>query len=195
MKEQVGFQTAAKPPGCACCREHDVSPLWWDERKTAGILSSFSVPPGINQAIPPQLMSPKRLFGSSLFSVLLIGCYREGGLYLIGSGTTMPSEGLRPFLSHKVKVNIQQPFCDSPLRLSKCPCLAESFCVFKCNLIKKCISWQLDQLKFCYFRQIKRKQSYVVLILKPLKIEKQKQKKRGFIWKHHINMELTSGFH
>lgn len=57
--------------------------------KQRGILSRFSTPSGINRAIPPQLVSPERLIGSSLFRVLLIGCYKDGGLYLIGSGTTM----------------------------------------------------------------------------------------------------------
>lgn len=57
--------------------------------KQRGILSRFSTPSGINRAIPPQLVSPERLIGWSLFRVLLIGCYKDGGLYLIGSGATM----------------------------------------------------------------------------------------------------------
>lgn len=57
--------------------------------KQRGILSRFSTPSRINQEIPPQLVSPERLIGSSLFGVLLIGCNKDGGLYLIGSGTSV----------------------------------------------------------------------------------------------------------
>lgn len=72
-----------------CCRERHGFCLPCDERKAAGFRSRLSTPPGINQAIPPKLMSPKRLIGLGLFRVLLIGSYRHRGLYLIGSGTAV----------------------------------------------------------------------------------------------------------
>lgn len=63
--------------------------LPWDERKAAGFRSRLSMPPGVNQAIPPKLMSPKRLIGLGLFRVLLIGSHKHRGLYLIDSGTAL----------------------------------------------------------------------------------------------------------
>lgn len=55
--------------------------------EAAGFRSGLSTPPGVNQTVSPKLMSPKRLIGSGLFRVLLIGSYKHRGLYLIGSGT------------------------------------------------------------------------------------------------------------
>lgn len=60
-----------------------------DERKAAGFRSRLSTPPGVNQAIPPKLMSPKRLIGLGVFRVLVIGSHKHRGLYLIGSGTAL----------------------------------------------------------------------------------------------------------
>ncbi len=47
------------------------------------------MPPGVNQAISPKLMSPKRLIGLGLVRVLPIGSNKHRGLYLIGSGTAL----------------------------------------------------------------------------------------------------------
>lgn len=69
-----------------CCRERRFC-LSRDEREAAGLRWRLSTPPGVNQAIPPKLVSPERLIGLGLFRVLLIGSHRHRSFYLIGSGT------------------------------------------------------------------------------------------------------------
>lgn len=81
-----------------------------EERRATGFRSRLSTPPGINQAIPPKLMSPKRLIGLGLFRVLLIGSCKHRGLYLIGSGTAVGTVRDRD-LSAALKSNI---ISDSP---------------------------------------------------------------------------------
>lgn len=90
LKEQVQFQTETKPlESSLCCGERHGFVCCEMKGKAAGFRSRLSTPPGVNQAIPPKLMSPKRLIGSGLFRVLLIGSHKHGGLYLIGSGTAL----------------------------------------------------------------------------------------------------------
>lgn len=81
-----------------------------EERRATGFRSRLSTPPGINQAIPPKLMSPKRLIGLGLFRVLLIGSCKHRGLYLIGSGTAVGTVRDRDF-SAALKSNV---ISDSP---------------------------------------------------------------------------------
>lgn len=97
LKEQVQFQTETKKKTLKkvflsfllqrgvhhsfVCHEMKV--------KQWGFRSALSTPPGVNQAIPPMLMSPKRLIVLGLFRVLLIGSCKHRSLYLIGSGTAL----------------------------------------------------------------------------------------------------------
>lgn len=115
LKEQVQFQTETKhsgkvlraagnvkfsislslPPPCLSLF-FSLTPflclsfLPRNESEAAGFRSRLCTQPGINQAIPPKLMSPQRLIGSRLFRELVIGSCRHKGLYLIGPG---PAKG------------------------------------------------------------------------------------------------------
>lgn len=130
IKEQVGFQTAAQPTGCACWLPgtwHFLCVKGWKESSggfypdsarhqelTGGNSSTARVTREINWLEPLQRITD-----------WLLQRWRSLSHWLRHDRRL--SEGLRPFLSHKVHVNIQEPFCDSPLCLSKCPCLAECF--------------------------------------------------------------------
>lgn len=118
------------------------SPREGMKAKQRGILSRFSTPSGINWVIPLQLVSPERLIGSSLFRVLLIGCYKDRGLYLIGSGMTVGWD-----LSSATK---SKSISKSPSVILLCVCLNvpvwlsvfKSVCHSgKCNLKKKKITF------------------------------------------------------
>lgn len=123
-----------------------------DERKAAGFRSRLSTPPGVNQAISPKLMSPKRLITPSLFRVLLFGPHKHRDLYLIGSGTALGRmEDWHLSAAPKVQLNIWQPLHESSLSLVP-PCVVYCFVsVFEgksCNAVIW-VSAYLPWHRFC----------------------------------------------
>lgn len=122
------------------CRERHGFVCTEMKGKQRGFRSRLSTPPGVNQAIPPKLMSPKRLIGSGVFRALVIGSRKHRGLYLIGSGTAL-GRGKDWGLSRAPKSNLVSD--GTFMCLSRTSSCVASFVPFKGN--------RCNDMQWCWF--------------------------------------------